>query len=61
MVGIIKEVDNLGRIVIPKEFRKRYALNERVELITTEHGIIIRNPEYKLIKVDTNDEIEDKN
>ena len=51
-VGIIKEIDKLGRIVIPKEFRERYGLTENVEIIATEKGIVLRNPEYKLVKVD---------
>ena len=51
-VGIIKEVDRLGRIVIPKEYRERFGLNENVEIIATEFGIMIRNPEYRLVKID---------
>ena len=41
---IIKNVDNLGRIVLPKEMRKCYGidLNEGVEIIPTERGILIR-------------------
>ncbi len=52
VVGIIKEVDKLGRIVIPKEFRERFALTEHVEIIATGCGVMLRNPEYKLVKVD---------
>ena len=51
MVGIIKEVDKLGRVVIPKELRERFCLNESVEIIATEEGIVLRNPEYKLVKI----------
>ena len=50
VVGITKEVDKLGRILIPKEFRERFGLNERVEIIGTEFGLVLRNPEYKLVK-----------
>jgi AbrB family looped-hinge helix DNA binding protein len=49
-IGIIKEVDRLGRIVIPKEFRERFGLNEKVELVATESGILLRSPEYRLVK-----------
>ena len=49
-VGITKEVDKLGRIVIPKEFRERLSLTETVELILTDKGVLIRNPEYELVK-----------
>ena len=51
-VGIIKEFDKLGRIVIPKELRERYALNNKVEIIATREGVLIKNPEYSLIKKD---------
>lgn len=51
-VGIIKEIDNLGRIVIPKEMRERLSLDKNVEVIITEEGVLIRNPEYKLVKVE---------
>ena len=52
VVGIIKEVDKLGRIVIPKELRERFGLSESVEMIVTESGIVLRNPKYKLVRVD---------
>ena len=57
VVGIIKEVDKLGRIVIPKDIRDRFGLMDRVEIIITEAGIVLRNPEYELIKI--NEEIKD--
>ena len=63
VVGIIKEIDKLGRIVIPKEFRDRFGLSESVEIIGTKSGILLRNPEYKLVKVDeedNNDELKRK-
>ena len=50
-VGVIKEVDNLGRIVIPKEMRDLYSLNEKVEVISTPEGVLIRNPQYVLVKL----------
>ena len=48
--GIVKEIDNLGRIVIPKEFRARFMLRRCVEVVATSEGVLIRNPEYKLVK-----------
>ena len=51
-IGILKEIDRLGRIVIPKELRERFWLSERVEVVATEEGILIRNQEYKLVKTD---------
>ena len=52
-VGVLKCIDSLGRIVVPKEFRERYALSDEVELVPTEEGILLRNPEYFLTKKDT--------
>ena len=49
-VGIIKEFDKLGRIVIPKDLRDRYALDNRVEIVATEQGVLIKSPEYVLVK-----------
>ncbi len=48
--GVIKEIDNLGRIVIPKEFRKRLKLEKHVEVVLTKSGVLIRNSEYELVK-----------
>lgn len=50
-VGIIKEIDSLGRIVIPKEYRERILLDKKVKIVLIEEGIVIRNPEYTLIKI----------
>ena len=47
-IGIIKDFDKLGRIVIPKELRERFALDKNVEILATPNGILIRNPEYVL-------------
>lgn len=55
-VGMLKKVDNLGRITIPKEYREFYRLNEKdvVCLIDTDKGILITNPKIKVVEV--NDE-----
>ena len=52
-VGIVKELDKQGRIVIPKEFRERFGFIESVELVATENGVFLRNSEYKLVRVDS--------
>lgn len=51
-VGVIKEIDSLGRICIPKDIRKLYGLESEVAIITTEDGILIKNPEFKLVKIE---------
>ena len=48
VVGIIKEFDKLGRIVIPKELRDRYGFWDKVEIVATENGVLIQNPKYVL-------------
>ena len=51
-IGVIKDIDSFGRVVIPKDFRERLLLDKSVEVVLGEDGILIRNPEYKLIKID---------
>ena len=51
VVGIVREVDKLGRIVIPKELREQFGLSEKVEIIGTESGVLLRSPKYKLVKI----------
>ena len=45
-IGCLKEFDKLGRLVIPKELRDRYGLNNKVEIIATKDGVLIKSPEY---------------
>ena len=49
-IGIKKEIDRLGRICIPKELRKLFNLENEVELTITKEGILLKNPEYILVK-----------
>lgn len=49
-IGIIKEFDKLGRLVIPKDLRDRFGMVEKVEIVATEDGVLIKNPEYYLAK-----------
>ena len=50
-IGIIKEIDNLGRLQIPKEIRLRLKLNNKVQLVVTTEGLLIKNEEYRLVKI----------
>ena len=50
IIGIKKEIDKLGRICIPKEMRRLFDLESEVELKVTDEGILIRNPEYVLVR-----------
>ncbi len=49
-MGVIKEFDKLGRLVIPKDLRERYALDNKVEIVAKEQGVLIKSPEYVLVK-----------
>ncbi|MBQ8764496.1 MAG: hypothetical protein IJZ12_01055 [Clostridia bacterium] len=51
-IGVEKRLDELGRVVIPKELRDFYHLNEKVTLVETEKGILITNPQYVMVKVE---------
>ena len=55
-IGIIKEIDKLGRIVIPKNLRERYFLGSCVEIVATKEGLLIKNPEYTMKKEIREDE-----
>ena len=48
-LGIVKEIDNLGRLQIPKEIRKRLGFVDKVELIVTNEGLLIKSIEYELV------------
>ena len=48
-IGIFKEFDKLGRIVIPKELRDRFLLEDKVEIIATKEGVLIRNPDFIIV------------
>ena len=52
-IGVTKKIDKLGRTVIPKEFRELYGIKDKIELITLKEGILVRNPQYKLSKINT--------
>ena len=49
-IGIIKKIDSMGRIIVPKTLRNRYLLDKKIEMVATEEGILVRNPEYKIVK-----------
>ena len=49
-IGITKEIDALGRLVIPKEMRALFHLDTQVELVVTAEGILLRSPIYKIVK-----------
>ena len=49
--GIVRRIDDLGRVVIPKEIRRRFGIREGdpLEIFLTEDGIIFRRYHHSLI------------
>lgn len=49
--GIVRRIDNLGRIVVPKELRSRYGWTQGdpIEIYTTDDGVLLRK--YKPLGV----------
>lgn len=48
MMGIVRRIDDLGRIVIPKEIRKAFAIKEGdpMEIYIKDHSIIIKKANF---------------
>jgi len=42
--GIVRQLDDVGRVVLPKELRDSYDLKNKdaVEIMTTEEGILLK-------------------
>lgn len=42
--GIVRRIDDLGRVVIPKEIRRTMAIQEgdALEIFTTDEGVLFR-------------------
>ena len=47
----------MGRIVIPKEIRTRLGFGNKVELVVTEDGLLIKSDEYRLVKLEEEDSL----
>jgi len=49
-VGVVAEVDHLGRVHLPKKMREVYALEGEIEIVLVEDGILLRSPRYMLVE-----------
>ena len=49
-IGVKRDIDKLGRICIPKEMREMFRLEKEVEIQSTTECVLIRNPEYIVVK-----------
>ena len=52
-MGIIRQLDLLGRVVIPKEFREMLNINEKdkIEIFLLQDGLFMRKSKIKKNKV----------
>lgn len=60
-IGIVRRVDQLGRIVLPKSLRERYSMNEGdpVEIIVNGDNIILEKYRPKCIFCGSIDQVVD--
>lgn len=54
-IGIVRKIDSLGRVTLPKELRRVFRLNqnEEIEILATDEGILLRVPNIEVRRVDT--------
>lgn len=54
-IGIIRKMDSLGRITLPKEMRRLFRLekDDWVEILATDEGILLRVPNVKVERTET--------
>lgn len=54
VVGVVRKVDNVGRLVIPPDLYKQFNIFKggEVEITATEEGILVRKHEKADIKAD---------
>ena len=45
-IGIVRKVDSLGRVTLPKELRRVFCLDKdsQIEILATDQGIFLRVP-----------------
>lgn len=54
-IGIVRKVDSLGRVTLPKELRRVFKLDkdDKVEILATDEGILLRVPNIEVRRVCT--------
>lgn len=52
-IGIVRKVDSLGRVTLPKELRRVFKLNkdDEIEILATNEGILLRVPNIEVRRI----------
>lgn len=55
-IGIVRKVDSLGRVTLPKELRRVFCLDKdsQIEILATDHGILLRVPNIEIKRTNGN-------
>ena len=55
-IGILRKVDSLGRVTLPKELRRVFCLDKdsQIEILATDQGILLRVPNIEIKRTDRN-------
>jgi len=55
-IGIVRKVDSLGRVTLPKELRRVFCLDKdsQIEILATDQGILLRVPNIEIKRTDKN-------
>lgn len=55
-IGIVRKVDSLGRVTLPKELRRVFCLDKdsQIEILATDQGILLRVPNIEIKRTDRN-------
>ena len=56
-IGILRKVDSLGRVTLPKELRRVFCLDKdsQIEILATDQGILLRVPNIEIKRTDRNE------
>ena len=55
-IGIVRKVDSLGRVTLPKELRRVFCLDKdsQIEILATDQGKLLRVPNIDIKRTDRN-------
>lgn len=54
-IGIVRKIDSLGRVTLPKELRRVFKLdkNDEIEILATDDGILLRVTNIEVRRIGT--------